>query len=129
MIMGAALYVALEREIPDFDPFLNGKALSQASDQLDTLAASLGVRPLMEFFSADPDMAAEFLAEGTAAPPQSWFPASDGLATIRALHANLTDNPSAVPKHDMVLEDLTDMKRILTTAYEHGVGWCLQVDF
>ena len=65
--MGAALYIALERQIPDFDPFLNGKALSQASDQLDTIATSLGVRPLMEFFSADPDMAALAHDEITAA--------------------------------------------------------------
>src|SRR5687767_10719431 len=101
--MGAALYIALERQIPDFDPFLNGKALSQASDQLDAIATSLGVRPLMEFFSADPDMAAEFLDEGSEAPPQSWFPASDGLTTVRALHSHLTANSSALPKSEMVL--------------------------
>ena len=127
--MGAALYIALEREIPDFDPFLNGKALSRASDQLDSIATSLGVRPLMEFFSADPDMAAEFLDEGTEIPPQSWFPASDGLATVRALHAHLAANSSAVPQQEMVLEDLSDMDRVLTKASEHSVGWCLQVDF
>lgn len=127
--MGAAFYIALEREIPDFDPFLNGKALSQASDQLDQIATSLGVRPLMEFFSADPEMAAEFLEEGTEIPPQSWFPASDGLATVRALHSHLTANPSAVPQQEMVLDDLSDMERVLTTASEHSVGWCLQVDF
>ena len=127
--MGAALYIALEREIPDFDPFLNGKALSQASDELDSIATSLGVRPLMGFFSADPEMAAEFLDEGTEIPPQSWFPASDGLATVRALHSHLTTNPSAVPKQDMVLEDLSDMERVLMKASEQGVGWSLQVDF
>ena len=127
--MGAALYIALEREISGFDPFLNGKALSRASDQLDEFATSLCVRPLMEFFSAAPDMAAEFLDEGAEAPPQSWFTPSDGLATVRALRAHLTANPSAVPKHDMVIEDLNDMERILTTASEHNVGWCLQVDF
>lgn len=128
-IMSAALYIALEREIPNFDPFLNGKALSQSSDRLDAIATSLGVRPLMEFFSADPDMAAEFLDEDTEAPPQSWFPATDGLATVRALRAHLTTNPSAVPKPDMVLEDLSHMERVLSTAFEHSVGWCLQVDF
>ena len=127
--MGAALYIALERQIPGFDPFLNGKALSQASDELDAIATSLGVRPLMEFFSADPDMAAEFLDDGTEAPPQTWFPASDGLATICAIHAHLTANPSTMPKSDKVLADLSDMERILTTASEHGVGWSLQVDF
>jgi hypothetical protein len=126
--MGAALYIALEREIPDFDPFLNGKALSEASDQLDAFAATLGVRPLMEFFSADPEMAAEFL-DGGSGPPQCWFLASDGLDTVRALYSHLTDNPSALRKTQMVLEDLSDMERVLTKASEHGVGWCLQVDF
>ena len=120
--MGAALYIALEQEIPSFDPFLNGKALSQASDRLTELATSLGVRPLREFFSADPDTIAEFLDEGTEAPPQTWFTASDGLSTVRTLRAHLAANPSAVPKHDMVIEDLNDMERILTTASDHNVG-------
>jgi len=127
--MGAALFIALERQIPDFDPFVDGKALSEAADQVDAIATSLGVRPLMEFFSADPDIAAEFLDEGVEAPPQTWFPASDGLATVRALRAHLTANPSAMPKPEMVLRDLSDMERVLSAASEHGVGWCLQVDF
>ena len=123
MIMGAALYIALERQISNFDSFLNGKALSKASDQLDVIATSLGVRPLMEFFSAAPDMTAEFLDEGTEPPLQSWFSASDGLATVRALHSHLNAAPSAVPRHDMVLADLSDMERVLTTASVRGVGW------
>ena len=127
--MGAALYIALERQIPDFDPFMGGKALSKASGQLDAIAKSLGVRPLTEFFSADPDVVAEFLDEGAEAPPQLWFSASEGLSTVRALHAYITANPSAAPGPDMVLGDLSDMERVLTTASEHTVGWCLQVDF
>lgn len=127
--MGAALYIALEREIPGFDPFINGKALSQVSDQLAVIATSVGVRPLMEFFSADPDMLAEFLDEGAEAPQQTWFPASDGLGTVRALRAHLVANPSALPKSERILADLADMERVLTTASGHGVAWCLQVDF
>ena len=127
--MGAALYIALEREIPDFDPFVNGKALSQAADKIDAIATSLRVRPLMDFFSADPAMAAEFLDEGAEALAQTWFPASDGLATVRALRDHLTLKPSAVPKPSMVLEDLSDMERVLSAAEKHGVRWSLQVDF
>jgi hypothetical protein len=84
--MGAALYIALEHPIPDFDPFVNGKALSKTSGQLDAIATELGVRPLMEFFSADPEMAAEFLPEGVEAPPRVWFTAAAGLVTVRARH-------------------------------------------
>jgi hypothetical protein len=127
--MGAALYIALEQPIPGFDPFVDGKALSKASGQLDSIATELGVRPLMEFFSADPEMAAEFLPEGVEAPPQVWFTAADGLATVSALQAHLGVNPYAVPRLDQVLTDLANMEQILTTASEHGVKWCLQIDF
>jgi len=127
--MGAALFIELEEEIPGFDPFMDGKALSKASDPLDSIAKSLGVRPLMEFFSADPEMAAEFLPEGVEAPAQSWFSAAEGLVTVRALHAHLTANSSSVQKPGQVLTDLANMERVLATAEASGVKWCLQVDF
>src|SRR4051794_17122056 len=98
--MGAALYIALEKEIPGFDPMMDGKALSKAADQLDELAKSLAVRPLMQFFSADPEMLAEFLDEDAEVPPQSWFPARDGLVTVRVLRAHLATSPGVVPTQD-----------------------------
>lgn len=52
--MGAAYFIVSEEPIEGFDTFVDGKALAHASDQLDTLAEAAGVRPLMDFFSMDP---------------------------------------------------------------------------
>ena len=51
--MRVALFIVLEKDIPDFDPFVNGKALSAAEIKLDRVAKELGVTPLMDFCSMD----------------------------------------------------------------------------
>ena len=55
--MGAALYIALEKEIPGVDTMIDGKMLSRAEKHLAQAAKRLGVRPLMEFFSISADEA------------------------------------------------------------------------
>ena len=59
--MGAALYIALEKQIPGVDIMIDGKMLSRAEKHLAEAAKRLGVRPLTEFFSVRPDEAAGFL--------------------------------------------------------------------
>ena len=49
--MSVACYVVLERKIPGFEIFINGKALGHASELLDSLAKDEGVLPLSDFFS------------------------------------------------------------------------------
>lgn len=80
--MSAAWYIALERVIPGFDPFVNGKALSRTGEILDSIAKDRGVRPLMGFFSASPEVLAGFAADqGVAlkqpAPSEKWFSAEN----------------------------------------------------
>lgn len=53
--MSASLFIKLDKEI-GFDTFVDGKALSTALDMLDNLATQLRVKPLMEFFSTDPEL-------------------------------------------------------------------------
>jgi hypothetical protein len=84
-----ALYIVLEHKDPGFDPFVNGKALGRSEEQLTEIAARLGVRPLMEFFSANPDEAGEFLRSEALGdveiPKEQWFSSEEGLQTVRAL--------------------------------------------
>jgi len=42
----------LEKQIPGFDAFMNGKALANAAEKLDYIAEQNSVRPLMSFFSS-----------------------------------------------------------------------------
>ncbi len=74
--MCAALYIVTEREIPGFDTFVSGKALSCAEPQLAAIAAQLGVTPLLEFCSIGSEDASAFLeAEGVDAGDVEFPPA------------------------------------------------------
>ena len=95
----------------------------------DDAARELGVRPLSEFFSADPEQLAEFmegegLGPGDVRPPAlQQFKAEDGLGTIRALASH------AAAQADGVAQDLRECERILSAAAQYGVGWHFEVDF
>ncbi len=127
--MGAANYIVLERTVEGLDTMMDGKGLARHGEELEAAAQRLGVRPLVEFFSADPTEVAEFMeGEGvemdvTELPPLQHFSAEEGLATVRALltQASLWD--------EMVIQDLNDCERILTVAAKHQVRWHLEGDF
>ena len=126
--MGAAYFIVLERNMDGVDTGMDGKGLSGHMESLDEAARKLGVRPLSEFFSADPEQLAEFMEGegvdvGDVAPPApQQFSAHDGLATIRALAAH------AIAGADGVEQDLRDCERNLSAAAQHGVNWHFEID-
>ena len=78
--MGATLYIVVEGEDPGFDIFVNGRALARNEDALEKMAHRIGVKPLLEFFSADENSMALLLEEGAGdpewaktLPPPQWF--------------------------------------------------------
>ena len=88
--MGAPLYIVLEKQIPGLDTTVDGKMLSRAEERLAETSARLGVRPLMEFFSMNPEEAGGFLEgeglEGVVeVPAEQWFLPEEGLRTVQAL--------------------------------------------
>lgn len=125
--MGTSYFIVLERKIDGLDNGMDGKSLSRHIESLDDAARRAGVRPLSEFFSADPEETAEFMeGEGMEAgeiklPPLQQFSAQDGLATVRAL--------LRFAQEDAVATDLRECERILGVAAEHGVGWHFEIDF
>jgi hypothetical protein len=127
--MGAAYFIALERNIDGLDTGMDGKSISAHIESLDEAARELGVRPLSEFFSADPTQLTEFMeGEGVGIgdatpPPLQQFTAQDGLTTVRALASHVA------ARADGVAQDLCECERILSTAQQHGVGWHFEVDF
>jgi hypothetical protein len=118
--VSTAFYIVLEREIPGFDPFVNGKALARAQSLLDVLAQKTGAPRLMDFFSASPAGLAEFAErhavaiEGNA--DEQWFSADDGLASVRSIR----DAAKAEGGHDWekIVSDLEAFERILQRAKE-----------
>lgn len=127
--MGAAFFIVLERAIDGLETGMDGKSLSRHIESLDDAARELDVRPLSDFFSADPEEMAEFMrGEGADTDPADLpalqqFAAEDGLTTIRALAAH------RVGRTDGVADDLKECERILSAAAQHQVGWHFAVDF
>src|SRR6266568_5054971 len=122
--MGAALYITLEKKIPDVDTMIDGKMLSKAEKHLAKAAKRLGVRPLMEFFSTSADEAADLLGDdvaGIVIPAAKWFSAEEGLKTVDALLAEADNSPELRAAKD----DLLGCQRVLREAQQHGVRWHL----
>ena len=100
--MAASMYIVVEGEDPGFDTFVNGCSLARHEDALERLALRLGVRPLIEFFSADENSMSLLIEEGAGdqelmrrLPPPQWYSAGDGLKTVRALLNALTGGTAA----------------------------------
>jgi hypothetical protein len=134
--MSTALFIVPEREVPGLDVFVNGKALGHCKPRhLERLAKQAGVRPLMGFFSQDPEEAAAFCEDAGAEPPEGgfpaeeWFPAEEGLTTVRGLLTSLRAHPAEVPNSSGLIEDLERFESVLGGLASEGVGWHLAVDF
>lgn len=135
--MSTALYIVLERPIPNFDAFVNGKSAAQALERLEAVAKQLGVRPLMEFFSIDPEEAADFLGEHGASDeevvsglsPSQWFAAQEGIDTVRGLLDHLRSNRSSVANSEEVIRDLEEFERVLAMAEQEHTKWHLAMDY
>ena len=62
------MYIVVEGEDPGYDIFVNGRSLARHEDALEKLALQLGVRPLIEFFSADENSMSLLIEEGAGNP-------------------------------------------------------------
>lgn len=136
--MSVALFIVAEREVEGLDTFVNGKALAHVDD-LDGIAESAGVRPLMEFFSAGPDDYLKVigeegedgelhLPEGVEPLEEDWFAADEGLETVRGLLRHVAAHPDSVERTDDVLDDLRGFEGVLAGLARAGVRWHLAVD-
>src|ERR1700761_7854700 len=119
--MAASMYIVVEGEDPGFDIFVNGRALARHEDALEKLALELGVRPLIEFFSADENSMSLLIEEGAGnqelmrrLPPPQWYSPTDGLATVRALLEALRDEPQVLGTEGaQVLMELSEYATVL----------------
>src|ERR1700728_1129772 len=137
LAMGATLYIVVEGEDPGFDIFVNGRALARNEDALEKMAQRLGVKPLLEFFSADENSMALLLEEGAGdpewartLPPPQWFSPEDGLITICTLHDFLREAPSALGADTApVVAELAEYERVLRKTAMRNLRWQLAVSW
>lgn len=131
---GAPLYIVPEREIEGFDHFEPGVALGSASQKtLDKLCHQLGVPPLSSFISEDTEALQENLRyEGYAVPEMpalTWFDAADGLRTVRALAAHLTEFPDSLKGAQAIVEELGEYAIVLERFDKEGIRWYMSAGF
>ncbi len=131
------MYIVVEGEDPGFDIFVNGRTLARNEDALEKLAERLGVKPLLEFFSADENSMAVLLDEGAGdpewaktLPPPQWFSPQDGLETISTLHDYLVDAPAALGADTAnVVRELEEFQRVLRKTEMRDLKWQLAVSW
>ncbi|MGB9415448.1 MAG: hypothetical protein WCB58_03960 [Acidobacteriaceae bacterium] len=135
--MAASMYIVVEGEDPGYDIFVNGRALARNEDALEKLAHRLGVRPILDFFSADENSMALLLEEGAGdpewaktLPPPQWFAAEDGLITVCTLIDFLRDHPLALGSETQeVLKETEEFERVLRKTAQHHLRWQLAVSW
>jgi len=131
------MYIVVEGEDPGFDIFVNGRALARNEDAVERLALRLGVRPLIEFFSADENSMSLLIEEGAGnrelmnrLPAPQWYTAADGLATVEALVTALEHEPQQLGSEgEQVLGELLEYRRVLRKAGDRDVRWHLAVSW
>jgi hypothetical protein len=135
--MAASMYIVVEGEDPGFNIFVNGRALARYESAVERLALELGVRPLLEFFSADESSMALLIEEGAGnpellkkLPPPQWYRAQDGLRTVEALVESLTNDPQQLGSEGPeVLAELLEYEAVLRKTAERGLRWHLAVSW
>jgi hypothetical protein len=135
--MAASMYIVVEGEDPGFDIFVNGRSLARHEDALERLALRLGVRPLIEFFSADENSMSLLIEEGAGnpdlirrLPPPQWYAPQDGLTTVRALLRAFSDDPQQLGSEgEYILSELLEYAQVLEKTMDRNLRWHLAVSW
>lgn len=131
------MYIVVEGDDPGYDIFVNGRSLARHEDAVERLALRLGVRPLIEFFSADENSMALLIEEGAGnpellrrLPPPQWYSPAHGMATVQALVTALRGEPQQLGTEGaLVLAELEEYARVLEKTEERGLRWHLAVSW
>jgi hypothetical protein len=135
--MAASMYIVVEGEDPGYNIFVNGRVLARYESAIERLALELGVRPLLEFFSADENSMSLLVEEGAGnpelfgrLPPPQWYRPEEGLRTTAALILALEGDPQQLGSEGTtVLEELREYEVVLRKTAERGLRWHLAVSW
>ena len=129
--MAQAILVTLEKEVGDasaaYVKSKTGKALARETDRIDSAARRKRVTPPTSMLSENPAaLIAEMQAQGfdpskMRVPPEQWFPAAEGLATVRALAEHVNANLNDFKQPNPILRDLKAAEALLAAAEAAGV--------
>jgi hypothetical protein len=130
--MALAIIIMLERELPESAAYAkagSGKALAREANRLDLAARSCKVLALTSLLSeSQASLIAQLQADGfdpskMRLPPERWFPATDGLKSVRALAQHVAANLNDFKQPNPILRDLKAAEVLLSAADAAGVGF------
>lgn len=129
--MPLAILVTLEKDLPDaaaaYVKAKPGKALAREAERLDYAARCKDVPAIPALTSESQAALAEQLrADGfdpakMRLPPEQWFPAADGLRTVRALADYVSAKLNDFKQPNPILRDLKAAEALLAAADAAGV--------
>jgi hypothetical protein len=129
--MALALLVLLEKEIPEaqavYSKTATGKALIREADRINFAARKRGVPALTSMLSeSQAALIAQLVADGfdpakMRLPPEVWYPAAEGLTTVRALIEHVGANLNDFKQPNPILRDLKAAESLLSSAESAGV--------
>jgi hypothetical protein len=128
--MAQAVVVTLEKELPEAAAYAkarSGKALARESDRLDFAARRCGCTAITSFLSeGQAALIAQLQADGfdpakMRLPPEQWYPAADGLKSVRALAEHVTAHLNDFKQPNPILRDLKAAEALLAAAEAAGV--------
>jgi hypothetical protein len=131
------MYIVVEGEDPGYNIYVNGRTLARHENAVEHLALRLGVKPLLDFFSADQNSMALLIEEGGGnpgilqqLPPPQWYNPADGLRTIEALIEALEDDPHQLgTEGPEVLTELREYEAVLYKTSQRNLRWHLAVSW
>jgi hypothetical protein len=129
--MALAIVVSLEKDLPAAQAAYakagTGKALARETDRLDTAARAKKVEPLTALLSESQAALAEQLKEQgfdparMRLPAEIWFPAAEGLKTVRGLIEHVTAKLNDFKQPNPILRDLKAAEALLAEAERAGM--------
>jgi hypothetical protein len=128
--MAAAILITLERDIPELAAYTKsgtGKALARETDKLDSTARRKNVQPITSLLSeSQAALIAQLKEDGfdptkMRLPPERWFPAADGVATVKAIAEYVGANLNDFKQPNPILRDLKAVETLLAAAATAGV--------
>jgi hypothetical protein len=129
--MPQPIVITLDKDLSDafaaYAKASSGKALGRESDRLDSVARRRGVTPPTSLLSeSHAALSAQMIEQGfdptkMRLPPELWFPATEGLATVRSLEEFVAANPNDFKQPNPIRRDLKAAEALLAAAEAAGI--------
>jgi len=129
--MALAIVITLEREVPEasaaYAKAKSGKALAREAEKIDFAARCKNVaQPSTMLSESQAALIEQLKADGfdpakMRIPPEHWYPAADGLKTVRALIDYVSAKLNDFKQPNPILRDLRAVEALLVAAEAAGV--------